>query len=92
MILPGGDRADAARQPDHSTGASRWVFVLSPILSNPFQPQHLTPLLAVTAHVWDAPASMAITPLARPATLTGRQSLVVGVRRRPGRCCSVPST
>jgi hypothetical protein len=41
------------------------------------EPQHTTPPLVVTAHVWLGPAAIAATPLSSPLTATGVNRLVV---------------
>ena len=64
----GRDRRDAAGSPDTSTGVVRSVVVPSPSCPKLFRPQHLTPPVSVSAHVWEPPAAIAATPLASPET------------------------
>src|SRR5512143_3498147 len=49
---------------------------LSPSWPALFLPQHFTAPAVVSAQVWPAPATIAITPLAKPLTETGVRRLV----------------
>ncbi len=60
------------------TGTSCGVVVeLSPIWPESLAPQHCTPPTLMTAHVCDAPASTAATPLARPDTSVATRRCVL---------------
>src|SRR6266498_3682884 len=58
-------------KPTTPTGVSRSVLVPSPSWPESFQPQHATRPALVSAQLWYAPAAIAVTPLASPATPTG---------------------
>ena len=58
-------------RPDTLTGTLLWAVVPSPSCPAEFLPQHLTPPLLVTAHVWFSPTETDCTPLPRPLTSTG---------------------
>src|SRR3954469_7136252 len=60
-----------------STGVMRLFVVPSPSSATTLLPQHLTPPLVVSAHVWSPPALTAATPLVMPLTSTGVERLVV---------------
>src|SRR3990170_3387966 len=70
-LEPAAIAATPLARPQTSTGTP--LAVAEPFPSSPweFQPQPLPPPPIVSAHVWQLPAVIALTPLARPETSTG---------------------
>src|SRR3989337_2110359 len=59
-------------RPKTSTGTLRSLVVPSPSPPKGLSPQHLTPPALVSAQVELQPTAIAVTPLVRPTTSTGR--------------------
>src|SRR5436190_779052 len=54
-----------------STGIVRSIDVPSPSRPDPLTPQHFTPPVLVSSHVWNTPPASPVTPLVNPLTSTG---------------------
>jgi hypothetical protein len=65
-------------RPDTTTGTALAVVELSPSSPEELSPQHITLPALVSAHAWNSPAEMAVTPEDRPETATGLL-LIVGL-------------
>src|SRR5437879_7929288 len=64
-------------RPMTSTGKKRLLVVPSPSWPTKPPPQHLTPPTLVRAQLCSPPAAIAVTPLLRPTTSTGKKRLLV---------------
>src|SRR2546427_654717 len=71
MRASGRYRPEVGPNPTTSTGVEVSVVVPSPSSPSPLFPQHFAPPPTVRAQVWEAPATIAVAPEARPETLTG---------------------